>query len=132
MAKTKAANHQSYTQGQQDKSLLAMTIGAAFDVTVAQFPACEALVVRYQGLHYSWAVWPRGRAPSRARSHIAYFKVPRHFRFVEDFPVTVTGKIQKFHVREISIEELTPRPVNPPLNSTTSTSIIRLVCEDFP
>ncbi|GLZ86568.1 AMP-binding protein [Metapseudomonas resinovorans] len=47
-------NHQSYTRGRQDKDLLAMTIGAAFDATVAQFPEREALVVRHQGLRYSW------------------------------------------------------------------------------
>ncbi|WP_044875443.1 AMP-binding protein [Pseudomonas sp. LFM046] len=47
-------NHQSYTRGRQDKDLLAMTIGAAFDATVAQFPEREALVVRHQGLRFSW------------------------------------------------------------------------------
>ncbi|MFC4861018.1 AMP-binding protein [Pseudomonas sp. MAHUQ-62] len=47
-------NHQSYTRGRQDKDLLAMTIGAAFDATVAQFPEREALVVRHQGLRYCW------------------------------------------------------------------------------
>jgi fatty-acyl-CoA synthase len=43
-----------------------------------------------------------------ARERIAHFKVPRYFRFVDDFPMTVTGKIQKFVMREISIEELSP------------------------
>ncbi|MCY1292109.1 2-succinylbenzoate--CoA ligase [compost metagenome] len=43
-----------------------------------------------------------------AKERIAHFKVPRHFRFVDAFPMTVTGKIQKFRMREISIEELTP------------------------
>ncbi|WP_444757827.1 AMP-binding protein [Pseudomonas sp. A014] len=37
---------------------------------------------------------------------IAHFKVPRHFRFVDEFPMTVTGKVQKFRMREISVEEL--------------------------
>ncbi|MBS7660605.1 AMP-binding protein [Pseudomonas lalucatii] len=41
-----------------------------------------------------------------AKRRIAHFKVPRHFRFVDAFPMTVTGKIQKFRMREISIEEL--------------------------
>ncbi|MDH1512493.1 AMP-binding protein [Pseudomonas mosselii] len=41
-----------------------------------------------------------------ARARIAHFKVPRHFRFVDAFPMTVTGKVQKFRMREISIEEL--------------------------
>ena len=40
------------------------------------------------------------------KSRIAHFKTPRHFRFVEEFPMTVTGKVQKFRMREISIEEL--------------------------
>lgn len=40
------------------------------------------------------------------KERIAHFKTPRYFKFVEDFPMTVTGKIQKFRMREISIEEL--------------------------
>lgn len=37
---------------------------------------------------------------------IAYFKVPKFIRFVEEFPMTVTGKIQKFVMRERMAEEL--------------------------
>ncbi len=37
---------------------------------------------------------------------IAHYKVPRHFKFVDAFPMTVTGKIQKFIMRQQSIEEL--------------------------
>ncbi|MBO3273870.1 AMP-binding protein [Pseudomonas schmalbachii] len=48
-------NNLSYTRGRQDKPLLAMTIGAAFDATVARFPQREALVVKHQNLRYSWA-----------------------------------------------------------------------------
>jgi fatty-acyl-CoA synthase len=48
-------SHLSYTRGPQDKPLLAMTIGAAFDATVARFAEREALVVRHQQLRYSWA-----------------------------------------------------------------------------
>lgn len=40
------------------------------------------------------------------RERIAHFKVPRHVRFVESFPMTVTGKIQKFAMREAMVEEL--------------------------
>ena len=36
---------------------------------------------------------------------IAYFKIPQHVRFVEQFPMTVTGKIQKFRIREIETTE---------------------------
>jgi len=40
------------------------------------------------------------------RANLAHYKVPRYVRFVEAFPQTVTGKIQKFKVRESMIEEL--------------------------
>lgn len=43
------------------------------------------------------------------KDRIAHFKTPRYFRFVEEFPMTVTGKVQKFRMREISIEELANR-----------------------
>jgi fatty-acyl-CoA synthase len=37
---------------------------------------------------------------------IATFKIPRHFKLVAEFPMTVTGKVQKFRMREIAIQEL--------------------------
>ncbi len=40
------------------------------------------------------------------KARLAHFKAPRHFRFVDEFPMTVTGKVQKFRMREISVEEL--------------------------
>ena len=40
------------------------------------------------------------------KDKIAHYKVPRYIRFSEDFPMTVTGKVQKFKMREISIKEL--------------------------
>jgi len=40
------------------------------------------------------------------RSQIATYKIPRYVRFVSEFPTTVTGKIQKYRMREISIAEL--------------------------
>ncbi|MGM0521179.1 MAG: AMP-binding protein, partial [Pseudomonadota bacterium] len=40
------------------------------------------------------------------KGKITHFKIPRYFKFVDEFPMTVTGKIQKFKMREISIEEL--------------------------
>ena len=36
---------------------------------------------------------------------IAYFKIPKHIRFVDAFPTTVTGKVQKFKIREQEIRE---------------------------
>ena len=40
------------------------------------------------------------------RGKIAHFKVPRYVRLTEEFPMTVTGKIQKFRMREMAVEEL--------------------------
>jgi fatty-acyl-CoA synthase len=40
------------------------------------------------------------------RGQIAHYKIPRYVKFVEDFPMTVTGKVQKFVIREQMIEEL--------------------------
>lgn len=40
------------------------------------------------------------------KGKITHFKIPRYFKFVDEFPMTVTGKIQKFKMREISMEEL--------------------------
>ncbi len=44
------------------------------------------------------AAWCKGK--------IATYKIPRHWKFVDGFPMTVTGKIQKFKMRETAIEEL--------------------------
>src|SRR6185369_16946738 len=38
------------------------------------------------------------------KGKIAHFKVPQYVRFVDTFPMTVTGKIQKFRIREQEIE----------------------------
>jgi fatty-acyl-CoA synthase len=40
------------------------------------------------------------------RGKIAHFKVPRYIRFVGEFPMTVTGKVQKFRMREMAIDDL--------------------------
>jgi fatty-acyl-CoA synthase len=40
------------------------------------------------------------------RGQIAHYKVPRYVKFVDAFPMTVTGKIQKFKMREIMRAEL--------------------------
>jgi fatty-acyl-CoA synthase len=39
------------------------------------------------------------------QDRIAQYKIPRHIRIVESFPSTVTGKVQKFAMREAMIEE---------------------------
>lgn len=40
------------------------------------------------------------------QGQIAHYKVPRYIRFVEELPMTVTGKVQKFVMRERMIGEL--------------------------
>ena len=37
---------------------------------------------------------------------ISTFKIPRFWKFVDEFPMTVTGKIQKFRMREVAVAEL--------------------------
>jgi fatty-acyl-CoA synthase len=40
------------------------------------------------------------------QGRIAHFKVPRYVRVSDDFPMTVTGKVQKYKMREIAMSEL--------------------------
>ncbi len=60
----------------------------------------------------AWIVLKPGAAAGEddirafCRDQIARHKVPRHIRFVESFPMTVTGKVQKFVMREAMIAEL--------------------------
>jgi fatty-acyl-CoA synthase len=44
------------------------------------------------------AAWCKGK--------VATYKIPRHWKFVDAFPMTVTGKVQKFKMREVAVEEL--------------------------
>jgi fatty-acyl-CoA synthase len=60
----------------------------------------------------SVAAWIRLKEPATeeeirefCRGKIAHFKIPQYIRFVESFPMTVTGKIQKFRMREVEIKE---------------------------
>jgi fatty-acyl-CoA synthase len=40
------------------------------------------------------------------KGQIAHYKIPQHIRFVDAFPMTVTGKVQKFIMRQKMAEEL--------------------------
>lgn len=40
------------------------------------------------------------------KDSIAHFKIPKHIWFVDEFPMTVTGKLQKFRMREIAVEKM--------------------------
>ena len=59
------------------------------------------------------AAWVRLRPGAEAteeeirdwcKGQIAYYKIPEHIRFVDDFPATLSGKIQKYKIREFEIE----------------------------
>lgn len=39
------------------------------------------------------------------QGRIAHFKIPQFIRFVTEFPLTVSGKVQKFMIREVEIRE---------------------------
>jgi fatty-acyl-CoA synthase len=75
----------------------------------------DAQVIGVPSLKYGEEVmaWVKLRSPldeealvAFCRGRISTFKIPRYWRFVDDFPMTVTGKIQKFRMREVSIAEL--------------------------
>jgi fatty-acyl-CoA synthase len=40
------------------------------------------------------------------KGQIATYKIPRYWKMVDSFPMTVTGKVQKFRMREIAVQEL--------------------------
>ncbi len=60
----------------------------------------------------AWIVLHEGQSANEqeikefCRGQIAHYKVPRYIKFVSEFPMTVTGKVQKFVMRERMIEEL--------------------------
>ncbi len=60
----------------------------------------------------AWIIAKPGQAPTEdevrdfCKGQIAHYKVPRYIRFVTEFPMTVTGKIQKFKIREAMKDQL--------------------------
>ena len=48
----------------------------------------------------------RGPVREFCRGRLAHYKVPRYVLFADEFPMTVTGKVQKFKMRDDSIERL--------------------------
>jgi fatty-acyl-CoA synthase len=67
---------------------------------------------RYGEEVMAWVRLRDGAVPSEdaltafCRGKIATYKIPRYWKFVDGFPMTVTGKIQKFKMRETAVEEL--------------------------
>jgi fatty-acyl-CoA synthase len=54
--------------------------------------------------------WAEDDVRAFCRDRIAHYKVPRYIRFVTEFPLTVSGKVQKFVMREQMIRELDLSP----------------------
>lgn len=60
----------------------------------------------------AWVKLKQGRTVSDealatyCKERIAHFKIPRYWKFVDSFPITVTGKVRKIEMREIAIREL--------------------------
>ena len=57
-------------------------------------------------LHAGAAARRPRRSASFCQGQIAHYKIPRYIEFVDEFPMTVTGKIQKFVMRETMIDKL--------------------------
>jgi fatty-acyl-CoA synthase len=51
------------------------------------------------------------RFVAACRGRIATYKIPRYWKIVDSFPMTITGKIRKFRMREIAIAELGLEPL---------------------
>jgi fatty-acyl-CoA synthase len=48
------------------------------------------------------------------RDNLSHFKIPRYIWFVEEFPMTVTGKLQKFRMQEIAIQKMKIKKIQTP------------------
>jgi fatty-acyl-CoA synthase len=87
------------------------------DLLLSYPDVAEAAVFGVPDEYYGEEImaWIRTRSNTELREddvrkfcleNIAHFKVPRYIRFVEEFPMTVTGKLQKFKMREIAVGEM--------------------------
>ncbi len=67
---------------------------------------------RYGEEVMAWVILKAGESATEdelrdyCRARIAHYKVPRYWKFTDAFPMTVTGKIQKYKMRETATEEL--------------------------
>jgi fatty-acyl-CoA synthase len=66
---------------------------------------------RYGEQICAWVVLKEGASVDEeelrefCRGKIAHYKIPHYVRFVDSFPMTITGKIQKFKMREVEIAD---------------------------
>ena len=64
----------------------------------------------------AWIIPKADAAPTEddirdfCKGRIAHYKIPRYLRFVSAFPMTITGKVQKFKIRETMQQELGLHP----------------------
>ncbi|MBN8744040.1 MAG: AMP-binding protein [Thiomonas arsenitoxydans] len=64
----------------------------------------------------AWIIPKADAAPTEddirdfCKGRIAHYKIPRYIRFVQSFPLTITGKVQKFKIRETMQQELGLHP----------------------
>jgi len=64
----------------------------------------------------AWIIPKPGTTPTEdairdfCKGQIAHYKIPRYIRFVPSFPLTITGKVQKFKIREAMQQELGLQP----------------------
>jgi len=72
----------------------------------------QVIGLPHEKLGETVAAWIRLKEPATedeirefCRGKIAHFKIPEYIRFVEEFPMTVTGKIQKFKMRDMEIQQ---------------------------
>ncbi len=60
----------------------------------------------------AWIIPKPGTTPTESdirafcNGQIAHYKIPRYIRFVQSFPLTITGKVQKFKIRDEMKQEL--------------------------
>ena len=79
----------SYAHGVSTTPLIPDTIGGALNSAAERWGDRDALVACHQQLRYSY-----------------YLQIPRYVRFTSEFPMTVTGKVQTFKIREMTVAEL--------------------------
>ena len=73
-------------------------------------------VMAWVKLHDGLALTP-DELTAACRGRIARHKIPRHWQLVDSFPMTITGKIQKYRMRELATAELEREPAAPSATS---------------
>ena len=64
----------------------------------------------------AWIVLKEGQTATEdqirdfCQGRVSNFKIPRYVKFVSEFPMSVTGKVQRFRMQEMAVEELGLQP----------------------